>query len=155
MCISDTLAYFADADAPIMKLWVAQKCVSRLSLLMMFLKADVKLILVSIVLSDRINSGPGCFPLIVRYNKTDCTEHTLDKSILGMCMCRFLVCHDAFDSLMCKCTTYGVCLLSNGTSDNYRWALGSYLPSNGTVNRLTWRKPRKAVQQTACINVLW
>ena len=86
----------------------------------MSLKADVKHILVSIVLSDRINSGPGCFPLIARYSKTDCTEHTLDESILGMCICRLLVSHDSFDSSMCKCTTLWGVFLSNGTSDNYR-----------------------------------
>ena len=89
----------------------------QVSLLRMILSLSAKIPLVSIVLSDKMNSGPGCFPLMAKYDTSASTEHTV-RWVLPKYKSAFCPKGSVFNCLICKCTTSGVCLLSNETSEN-------------------------------------
>ena len=83
----------------------------------MSLSLSTKIPLVSIVLFDKINNGPGCFPLMAKYDTSASTGHTVIWVLSKHKSAPFSK-GSVFDCLICKCTTSGVCLLSNETSDN-------------------------------------
>ena len=76
MSTIDIPAFLATVAAPIRKLWVLYSCVSKPCWWRMSLSAEANIFLLSVALSGKENNGPGCFPLIARYDMITLTEHT-------------------------------------------------------------------------------
>ena len=142
------LAGLAEVAAPIRKLWMLYFLLSMISADSRSSNASLKRCRVRPLPSWSINSGPERLPLNAKYGRMLLMGH---KSLLVLprYMLTPLQKGSVFDCLIFTCNIRGLFRLSIVISLRHRWHVWLNWSSDGTVNSLKHRNPKKVRQHAA------
>ena len=154
ICRSSMPAFFALVAALIRKLWVLKWSRLRYNLSRILSRDVLRIYLVNILLSLRINNGPGWSPLTAKNGRIAVIRQIVD-AVLPRPNVTPCLKGPVLDCFIFTVRSWGLALLSIARSVDSRWMSLSKASCDGTVNSLLRRNPKKARQQAAHIIMLW